>query len=272
MDIATIMALFTGGANAMGQMGNLGAQGLSALNSAWDAARYFQRNSDPTINDLRRHVVNQFNANQYGPYGDIEGSFGGIWGERDDGSPVQFGDMAARQTDYMLNNNPSLPALDILNNAGAMTRPAAASFSDLASGDASRIAPALEPLTSVPTNSRPTGGPVALTHSPVMPSTRVEGVAAPTGPNPQMSAPTPGPGSGVRQVASDLRGGTVPQVQAAFRGGQPGGTSSAVVNGAQRWLQNQGGVRGLMGTLKQPGNAFDNLRDRRLSQTAGLFA
>ncbi|MCC6156124.1 MAG: hypothetical protein IT367_20330 [Candidatus Hydrogenedentes bacterium] len=279
-EMMAIMSLLTGGGNLMGQIGNLGAQGMSAASAIWDALRFFQRNSDPTINDIREYDVNRFNKTPYGPFGDVEGSFGGMFGTREDGSPVQFGDMAARQTNYMLENNVALPALDILKKAGEMQRPGMASFGDFASGDASRMSPpALVGGQSGPSGPnaglRPASpqsyvpGPSAV-KSPVLTSTRVEGVGAPAGPDPRISAPTPGPGSAVRQVVSDVRGGAAPAIAGLFNRQAPGQPVAKPLGA--RWLENQGGVPGLVSAAREPGNMFNALADRRRAQLAGLFA
>lgn len=248
-DPMMLMGLLTGGGNLMGQAGNLAAQGVGMADTAWDAARYFQRNSDPTINDIRNYNVNRFNSNQYGPYGDIEGSFGGMFGQRADGSPVQFGDMAAQQTNYMLNNNPASAALAQLQASSNMQRPQMPTGIDLMSGDASRAGTGYPPRQAMPS-------PSAMA-SPTMPSTALSGVAAPSGPNPTISAPTPGPGSAVRQGINDIRSGVMPQ---------GGGMPQMPMNGqgasaAQNFVQQRGGLPALLQSLRQPGNAMVNLRD-----------
>ncbi|MCC6798320.1 MAG: hypothetical protein IT366_24620 [Candidatus Hydrogenedentes bacterium] len=275
-EIQAIMALLTGGGNLMGQAGNLSAQGMSMASSIWDALRYFQRNSDPTINDIRSYDVNRFNETPYGPFGDVEGSFGSMFGTREDGSPVQFGDMAAAQTNYMLNNNVALPALDILKKAGEMQRPSLASFDDIASGDVSRMTPPA-PAAAQPNAALRPASPashVPTPFSPVMTSTKMEGVGAPAGPDPRISAPTPGPGTGVRQVASDVRSGAMPALSGLFTGGEGGGAGAGAAAGgiARNWLQRQGGVPGLMQAVKQPGSLPNALMDRRRAQLQQLFA
>lgn len=251
LDITGLMALMTGGGNLMGQAGNLAAQGMGMADTMWDAARYFQRNSDPTINDIRNYNVNRFNSNQYGPYGDIEGSFGGMFGTRADGSPVQFGDMAAAQTNYMLNNNPAASALAQLQAASNMQRPTMPTGIDLMSGDASRAGTGYPPRQATPT-----APPSTTMASPVMPSTTLSGVASPSGPNPTISPPTPGPGSAVRQSISDLRSGVAPTGQLPQL---PGGGQGMGM--AQNWVQQRGGLPALLQAMRQPGNAMVNLRD-----------
>lgn len=250
IDAAGLMALMTGGGNLMGQMGNLGAQKMGMANAIWDAARYFQRNSDPTIQDIRNYNVNRFNDNQYGPYGDVGGSFGNMWGTRADGSPVQFGDMAAAQTNYMLNNNPANAALAQLQMASSMQRPQMPTGIDIMSGDASRAGTGNWGM-----NSRPQMPMQSM--APTMPSSYMTGVAAPQGPNPTISSPTPGPGTGIRQNISDIRAGqgaTLPQLPLGGQGAQGMGSL------ASQFINANGGPMALLQALRQPGNALTNLR------------
>lgn len=115
LDVMGLMSLLQGGSSMMGQAGNMRSQGLSQLDTIMDMVRYAQRNRDPLFNQVRDYSVNQFNESPYGPFGDVGGSFGGMWGTKSDGSPVQYGDMAANQYNYMLNNNPGTQALATLN-------------------------------------------------------------------------------------------------------------------------------------------------------------
>lgn len=250
IDVAALMGLMTGGGNLMGQMGNLSAQKMGMANAIWDAARYFQRNSDPTIQDIRNYNVNRFNDNQYGPYGDVGGSFGNMWGTRADGSPVQFGDMAAAQTNYMLNNNPANAALAQLQMASNMQRPQMPTGIDIMSGDASRAGTGNWGM-----NSRPQMPMQSM--APTMPSSYMTGVAAPQGPNPTISSPTPGPGTQIRQNISDIRAGqgaTLPQLPLGGQGTQGMGSL------ASQFINANGGPMALLQALRQPGNALTNLR------------
>ena len=254
LDPLMLMGLLTGGGNLMGQAGNLAAQGMGMADTMWDAGRYFQRNSDPTINDIRNYNVNRFNSNQYGPYGDIEGSFGNMFGTRQDGSPVTFGDMAASQTNYMLNNNPATAALAQLQSASSMQRPQMPTGIDMMSGDASRAMTGYPPRQAMPSAQPPQMAP------PTMPSTALSGVAAPSGPNPTISSPTPGPGSAARQGINDMRNGIAPngQMPQLPMGGQGAQAAGGM---AQNFVQQRGGLPALLQAMRQPGSAMMNLRD-----------
>jgi len=266
VDLAALMGGLTGVGNLMGQKGNLGAQKMGMADSLFDWLRYFQRNSDPTINDLRNYQVGKFNNSPYGPYGDVEGAYGGMWGTREDGSPVQFGDMAMNQTNYMLNNNPVTAALAQLNSASGMTRPQGASLEDLMSGDASRAGgapyvPAAAPAPVDPA-ARMTSPAAVNAMSPVMSSSVIEGVKPGTGPNPTISAPSPGVGTGVRQAISDLRAGETPALPSfGMGGGGGGGAMKPWMQFALRGIQNHGGFPALVGAMRGPGSALDNIGD-----------
>lgn len=195
VDLAAVLAGLTGVGNLMGQGANLAGTGMSMGNALFDYLRYFQRNSDPTLNAIRAYDVNRFNQSPYGPYGDVGGGYGGMWGVDDAGNPVQFGDMGARQTNYMLQNNPAMAAIAQLNRASSMERPGMASFADIMSGSAEQAAP--QPYMHDPNQSRRI--------QPVQTNNVYSGIPAPTGPQPQIAAPQGGVGTIGRTATSGIR-------------------------------------------------------------------
>lgn len=223
------------GIMGMGQTaGNMTAQGVSLLDSLYAFYRHAQRNQNPTLEGLERYAIDQFNQNPYGQYGDIDNSFGSLWGYADNGNPVTFGDMAAQQYNYMLNNNPATSAMQMLSDAGNMQRPGMPSFDAMFSGN---------PTNVVNPAGAPGAAPSPIT-SPVMGNTMVGSPTAPTPPPETIGKPGPG-----TKDATKVPG---PQSPGIPYGPSPGEEFQNVLNGpgvqqAQQALQglfNRGGGGG----------------------------
>ena len=169
--LAEVLAGVTG-------LGNVAGQGMNILQTMENWNRYNERSADPLFAQLRNQFIGQYNDSPYGPYGDPSDSFGGLFGRDTAGNPVQYGDWAARQYMGMMQNNPAIAAMNVLNQGAQMQSPGMMSLSDLLSGNPGAAQSAqtayVSPTTALPQN---------LLNP--LPDRQV--VRAPSQPNPQLN-------------------------------------------------------------------------------------
>ena len=171
VDLASILAGVTG-------LGNVAGQGMNILQTMENWNRYNERSEDPLFAQLRNQFIGQYNDSPYGPYGDPSDSFGGLFGRDTAGNPVQYGDWAARQYMGMMQNNPAIAAMNVLNQGAQMQSPGMMSLSDLLSGN-----PGATPSAQTAYVSPTTALPQNLLNP--LPDRQV--VRAPSQPNPQLN-------------------------------------------------------------------------------------
>ena len=159
-------------------LGNIAGQGMNILQTIENWNRYNERSADPLFAQLRNQFIGQYNDSPYGPYGDPSDSFGGLFGRDTAGNPVQYGDWAARQYMGMMQNNPAIAAMNVLNQGAQMQSPGMMSLSDLLSGN-----PGATPSAQTAYVSPTTALPQNLLNP--LPDRRV--VRAPSQPNPQLN-------------------------------------------------------------------------------------
>jgi len=192
VDLAEILAGVTG-------LGNVAGQGMNILQTMENWNRYNERSADPLFAQLRNQFIRQYNDSPYGPYGDPSDSFGGLFGRDTAGNPVQYGDWAARQYMGMMQNNPAIAAMNVLNQGAQMQSPGMMSLSDLLSGNpgASQYAQTsyASPTTALPQN---------LLNP--LPDRQV--VRAPSQPNPQLNMAEPRDATGIWDTLRRFIGGS----------------------------------------------------------------
>ena len=220
VDVMALMGLLTGGGNLLGQVGNLGTQGLGNMNTVMDMLRYWQRNQDPLLSELRETEINRYNESPYGPYGDVGGAYDAMWGTRADGSPVQYGDMAARQFNTMLNNNPGETAIDVLTQGSQIARPEGQDFAAMFGGNPS--GKAYTPATLNVGDMKPVRG-----------HTGVQGLPAVASPEPELSKPRSGGvvTNALNNLDSDTLSGILSGAIQGWRGGGGSGDGGSSGSG-----------------------------------------
>ena len=196
--LAEILAGVTG-------LGNAAGQGMNILQTMENWNRYNERSADPLFAQLRNQFIGQYNDSPYGPYGDPSDSFGGLFGRDTAGNPVQYGDWAARQYMGMMQNNPAIAAMNVLNQGAQMQSPGMMSLSDLLSGN-----PGATPSAQTAYVSPTTALPQNLLNP--LPDRQV--VRAPSQPNPQLNMAEPRDATGIWDTLRRFIGGS------AAEGGQ----------------------------------------------------
>ena len=169
-------------------LGNIAGQGMNILQTIENWNRYNERSADPLFAQLRNQFIGQYNNSPYGPYGDPSDSFGGLFGRDTAGNPVQYGDWAARQYMGMMQNNPAIAAMNVLNQGAQMQSPGMMSLSDLLSGN-----PGATPSAQTAYVSPTTALPQNLLNP--LPDRQV--VRAPSQPNPQLNMAEPRDATGI---------------------------------------------------------------------------
>lgn len=247
----------------LGQMGMSGMQNASntALGSiplALSVADRFRARMDP---DMRRYgeiLRGRYNDSAaQNPYGDIYSGWGGMFGQHDDGSNIGAGEGQARAIQQMMGQNPMGPTLQNYQQLAQMQRPAMA---DTTAG--------LSSLMGHPSQFANNGGYVQPTMAPASinaqaaTNTNFSGAPGSTARDntirtdkpldPYIAASTE---SGARPAGGGMGG-----MLGGGQGGQ-GGRGGWIMPMLQRGIQNRGGMGALLGQMRGPGSAMDNIGD-----------
>ena len=190
--LAEVLAGVTG-------LGNVAGQGMNILQTMENWYRYTEGSAETMFAQLQNQFIRQYNDSPYGPYGDPSDSFGGLFGRDTAGNPVQYGDWAARQYMGMMQNNPAIAAMNVLNQGAQMQSPGMMSLSDLLSGN-----PGATPSAQTAYVSPTTALPQNLLNP--LPDRQV--VRAPSQPNPQLNMAEPRDATGIWDTLRRFIGGS----------------------------------------------------------------
>ena len=239
-------------------LGNVAGQGMNILQTMENWNRYNERSADPLFAQLRNQFIRQYNDSPYGPYGDPSDSFGGLFGRDTAGNPVQYGDWAARQYMGMMQNNPAIAAMNVLNQGAQMQSPGMMSLSDLLSGN-----PGATPSAQTAYVSPTTALPQNLLNP--LPDRQV--VRAPSQPNPQLNMAEPRDATGIWDTLRRFIGGsaadggqtstpTTPAAPAAPAPARPTGRDTTPATSGSRLDRSTIGMPGMPTTRTKEASPF----------------